>query len=200
MSENQETSGSEGENPETEARPRPVPRIYVASLSDYNDGRLVGRWIDAAIEPEELAQQVEDMLASSPTPGAEEWAIHDYEGFGPLPLSEYERLAIVSRVACGIAEHGEAFAHWAALIGTSDPDDLDRFEDTYLGCFESLERYAEDLLDDLGYLDDVDKAVPEGIQPYVKVDIAGFARDLELSGELTTSDGSEGVYIFDMAR
>ena len=97
MSENHETPGSEDENPETEARPRPVPRIYVASLSDYNDGRLFGRWIDAAVEPEDLARQVDKMLAASPTPGAEEWAIHDYEGFGPLPLSEYERLALVSR-------------------------------------------------------------------------------------------------------
>ena len=28
------------------------PRIYDASLADYNDGRLLGQWMDAAREPE----------------------------------------------------------------------------------------------------------------------------------------------------
>jgi antirestriction protein len=172
----------------------------VASLTDYNAGRLVGHWIDAAVEPDELATQISAMLAQSPSPDAEEWAIHDYEGFGPLPLSEYEDLAIVSTVARGVAEHGEAFAHWAAIVGTADAESLARFEDTYLGAYESLASYAEEFLDDLGYLDAVEAAVPEGMQPYVSVDIAGFARDLELAGDIVTSEGSEGVYVFDMAR
>ena len=180
--------------------PRPAPRIYVASLSDYNAGRLFGRWIDAAAQPEELAEQIEAMLTEAPSPRAEEWAIHDYEGFRPLPLSEYEDLATISRVAIGITEHGEAFAHWAAIAGTSDVNELNRFEDTYLGLYDSVEAYAEMVLDDLGYLDAVDQAVPEGMQPYVSVDIAGFARDLVLSGDITTSEGSEGMYVFDMSR
>ena len=86
------------------------------------------------------------------------------------------------------------------LVGTTDPDELDRFDEAYLGCFESLESYAEDVLDDLGYLEAIDKAVPDGLQPYVEVDIAGFARDLALSGEVTAAAGSEGVYVFDMTR
>ena len=39
----------------------------------------------------------------SPSPGAEEWAIHDYEGFGPLRLDEFESLENVAKVAAGIA-------------------------------------------------------------------------------------------------
>ena len=39
------------------------------------------------------------MLARSPMPGAEEWAIHDYEGFGPLRLGEYEDLGTISQIA-----------------------------------------------------------------------------------------------------
>jgi antirestriction protein len=192
--------GLEGNGDEAITSPRPAPRIYVASLSDYNDGRLVGCWIDAAAEPDDLATEVSDMLARSPSPDAEEWAIHDYEGFGPLTLSEYEDLAIVSAVARGVVEHGEAFAHWAAVIGTADPEELARFEDAYLGVYESLERYAEEFLDDLGYLDAVEAAVPEGMQPYVNVDIAGFARDLELASDIVISEGSEGVHVFDLAR
>jgi hypothetical protein len=67
---------------------RPTPKIYVASLSDYNAGRLHGRWIDANQPTHGIWSDIGDMLAESPEPGAEEWAIHDYEGFWPLELSE----------------------------------------------------------------------------------------------------------------
>src|ERR1039458_3263956 len=85
-----------------EQEPRLAPRIYAASLSDYNSGRLDGEWIDADQEADELAADVQAMHDASPTPGAEEWAVHDYEGFVPVRLSEYETLATISRVARGI--------------------------------------------------------------------------------------------------
>jgi antirestriction protein len=173
-----------------------TPRIYVASLSDYNAGILHGEWLEATSEVETMEEGVQSMLASSPSPGAEEWAIHDYEGFGPLCLSEFESLSMVATLADGIAEHGTAFAHWAALVGTSDPDALERFEDAYLGQAESIEGYAEELLDDLGVLRQLDDVLPEHLQPYVKFDVAGFARDLELSGDVVTSEAPEGVYVF----
>lgn len=197
----QQGGGNQGQPsetmPEREPRSLPLPRIYAASLSDYNAGRLVGAWLDAAVEADELAAGVQAMLAASPTPGAEEWAIHDYEGFGPLRLDEYESLETVASVARGIAEHGPAFAHFAALVGTSDSDELARFDDAYLGHAESLTAYAEELLDELGYRSQIEAAVPEHLQPYIRFDIEGFARDLELSGDITTSDGDGGVYVFD---
>ncbi len=186
------------ERPERE--PRETPRVYVASLSDYNAGRLHGAWIEADQEDEELAADIQRMLEASSEPVAEEWAIHDYEGFGPLRLGEYEDLAVVGKIGRGIAEHGPAYAHWAGIVGTGDTDELDRFEDVYLGHYESVVAYAEELLDDLGYFDLVERAVPEHMQPYVTVNVEGFARDLELSGDITTSEGDGGVYVFDQNR
>lgn len=98
-----------------EAAGQAPPRIYVASLSDYNAGRLHGAWIDAVQEIDELHGAIADMLAGSSTGRAEEWAIHDYEGFGPVELSEYESLANVARLARGIAEHGPAYAAWVGV-------------------------------------------------------------------------------------
>ena len=187
-----ETTGERAPNSET--------RIYVASLSDYNDGRLHGEWLDADDEPDELAEAVQAMLARSPMPGAEEWAIHDYEGFGPLRLGEYEDLATISQIAQGIAGHGPAYAHWAAICGTTDREELARFDDAYLGAWHSIEDYAEELLDDLGIEDAIERAVPEHLQSYVKVDIGGFARDLEYSGDVTSCEGDDGVYLFDQNR
>lgn len=183
-----------------ERDPRSATRIYVASLSDYNDGRLHGTWLDAEAEPDELNDGIQAMLAGSPMGGAEEWAIHDYEGFGPLRLGEYESVATISQIGQGIAEHGAAYAHWASICGTDDRDELARFDDTYLGHWPSIGEYAENLLDDLGINDAIEHAVPESLQPYVTVDVDGFARDLEYSGDVTSSEGDNGVYLFDQNR
>ncbi|RAN32725.1 hypothetical protein HY11_17410 [Hyphomonas pacifica] len=55
--------------------PEDRPRVYVACLAAYNNGCLHGRWIDATT-PDEIMVEVCAMLADSPLPGAEEWAIH----------------------------------------------------------------------------------------------------------------------------
>lgn len=170
-------------------------RIYVASLSDYNAGVLHGEWIDATQEPDDLHEQVRAMLERSPTGGAEEFAIHDYEHFGHYQTSEYDDLEWISRVARGIETHGLAFSAWAEHR-RHEPEDFDKFEDAYLGNWGSLTEYAEELLDDLGYLDLSDR-MPESIAPYVRVDVEAFARDLELSGDITCVEHSRGVWLFD---
>lgn len=175
------------------------PRIYVASLSDYNDGRLHGDWLDAGQEVEGLHSQIEAMLATSTIPHAEEWAIHDYEDFGPVRLGEYEPLALVSALGLGIAVHGEAFAALAALVD-NDRDRLATFEDAYRGHWDSMAAYAEELLDDLGATAELER-IPEWLQPYVEVDVAGFGRDLVLGGDVLSVDAHDGgVYVFDRER
>lgn len=169
------------------------PRIYVASLSDYNAGRLHGRWISADLDRDEVHQAISEMLTQSIEPGAEEWAIHDYDGFGPWQLSEHEEIDAVLRVAEGIATHGIAFAHWAAEVGT-DVDDLRAFEDHYLGQWSSMEAFAEELVEDFG-IEQALEQIPEPFRWYVQVDIESFARDLE-SDHLTSED-ADGVHIWD---
>jgi antirestriction protein len=150
-----------------EAEPTPAPpRIYVASLSDYNFGRLHGDWISAAQEPEEIETAVKAMLATSPDPVAEEWAIHDYEGFGPLELSEWESFEAVSRWGLGIEQYGEAFGAFASLMD-GDPEQLDRFEELYRGEWESVEAYANEWLDEVGATE-ILNGIPDWLQPTFK--------------------------------
>lgn len=85
----------------------PLPRIYIASLSDYNNGRLHGIWVDAACSPQEMSDAVARMLASSTYQPAEDWAIHDYEGFGDTRISENATLESVRALAGGF-ESGDA--------------------------------------------------------------------------------------------
>jgi antirestriction protein len=184
------------DNEENETRREDRPRIYVANLSDYNAGILHGEWIDADQEPEELHVAVQAMLARSASEGAEESAIHDYEGFGHYAVDEYTSLERVSRIARGIAEHGLAFSAWAAHV-ENEEDALDRFEDAYRGSWDSIEDYASELLCDLGYDEAVANVLPELLQPYVKLDVESFARDLELSGDITAVRHADGVWIFE---
>lgn len=53
-----------------------TPRIYVACLAAYNSGRLHGAWIDASQDVDDIWNELKQVLASSPVPDAEEWAIH----------------------------------------------------------------------------------------------------------------------------
>ncbi len=174
----------------------PIPRIYVASLSDYNAGRLHGRWIDVTGDVDSIYSEITDMLATAPEPGAEEWAIHDYEGFGPVRLSEYENLDTVAAIGEGIATHGYAFAAWASHLDRGDLDQLDAFEDHYRGKWPSLDAYAEDLLESLGY--DLDELGPPELAPYIRFDLDAWA-NVTASDLIVVEDPESGeVHIFDI--
>jgi antirestriction protein len=91
----------------------------------------------------------------------------DYDGFGPAQLGEYESFETISRIASGIAEHGEAFAAWAAHVGSESTELLDRFEDHYRGEWDSFEAYTEDYLQETEFNRFLDH-VPEDMRGYVE--------------------------------
>ena len=65
-------------NPKRDAN---TPRIYVAPLSDYSNGRLYGRWIDADQPAESIRQQIAETRALSQEPSREQGG-SDEEGNG----------------------------------------------------------------------------------------------------------------------
>jgi antirestriction protein len=89
-----------------------TPRIYVACLAAYNNGQLHGQWIDASQSADDIYTQIASVLKSSPQVGAEEWAVHDYEGFGGIHMNEWPDIERVAALARLIEDHGGAFALW----------------------------------------------------------------------------------------
>ena len=162
-------------------------RIYVADLAAYNAGKLHGVWIDATDDLEDIEQQVETMLVQSPEPDAEEYAIHDYEGFGGYDLSEYEGLEAAHDIACFIDEYpdfgGELLNHFADL------DEAQRVaEENYCGCYRSLADYAQELTEET-------TDIPANLTYYI--DYESIARDMELNGDVFTIEtGFEEVHVF----
>ncbi len=169
------------------------PAIYVASLADYNAGRLHGIWIDATQDLATINGQIAEMLNRSPEPGAEEIAIHDYTNFGGWQLSEYESVHSVKAVADAITEHGEAVTHWIDYLGAPADEAIESFTDAYVGNWETMREYAEELADAIGVEVSVD---PPSWETYVKIDYDAVARDLDFEMHIgQAKDGS--IYVFD---
>ncbi|HEY0714889.1 MAG TPA: antirestriction protein ArdA [Polyangia bacterium] len=166
------------------------PKIWVGDLGAYNAGILHGRWIEAAQEPEEIQAEIDEMLAASPRPGAEEWAIFDQEGWGGLDLGEHEDLDTVTRVAKGIEEHGAMFAALVAHFGgAAHVDEAEQsVEDGYQGTFSDLADWAANYADDTGV---------ECAEPWRQyIDFDRWGRDAELGGDIFTIDTPDGVAVF----
>lgn len=164
------------------------PRIYVACLAAYNNGYLHGAWIDATQEPWAIYDAVRAMLAASPAENAEEWAIHDYEGFGRIRIEEYASFDRVSELAAFLAAHGDI----GAAVLDHYSGDLDEareaLADRYLGAHASLADYMQEVTEE-------STAIPHALRYYV--DYQAMARDAELSGDLfTVSTAWDVVHVF----
>lgn len=173
---------------ETTLNHKTEPRIYVACLAAYNNGYLHGAWINAAQEPWAIYDAVRVMLAASPIAGAEEWAIHDYEGFGGIRIEEYTSFDRLSALASFLAEHG---VMGAALLEhyCGDLDEArEALADRYLGEHPSLADYVQEVTEET-------TAIPQPLRYYI--DYAAMARDAELNGDLfTVSTAFDVVHVF----
>ena len=165
------------------------PKIYFACLASYNTGILHGEWIDATLETDEIQEEIQRVLKSSPIEDAEEHAIHDYEDFYGAESGEYPDLEEVSNVAKFLVEHGELGAEILSHFCCDLEEARKAIEEQYLGEYESLEDYAEEYVEQLG-LD-----IPESIQNYV--DYKSLGRDMELGGDVYTIEtGYKEVHVF----
>lgn len=163
-------------------------RIYVACLAAYNNDHLHGAWINAAQEPWTIYDEVKAVLTVSPVAGAEEWAIHDYDGFGEIRIEEYTGFERISALAMFIAEHGEISA---ALLDhySGDLDEATQaMTDRYMGEHTSLADYVQEQTEE-------STTIPHGLRYYI--DYQAMACDAEMSGDLfAISTRYDVVHVF----
>lgn len=161
-------------------------RVYIACLTSYNAGLLHGGWIDAARDPDAILIDIEHMLAGSPIPLAEEWAIHDHEGFEGATVDEFNSVTEVSRLAIALDQHG------SVIVGLLDEfGDLDEvlavLEDRYRGAYPSRLHWAEAHVEET-------LALPELAARYF--DHQAFTRDCELGGDVLFIEADGHVHVF----
>ena len=165
------------------------PRIYVACLAAYNSGILHGAWIGADQDADEIREEITAMLARSPIPLAEEYAIHDYEGFENVSIAEYASIERVARMAAFIGEHGKLGAGLLEQFN-GDMDQAEaHMEDCYHGQFSSFADFIEDMTRESGV------TIPKSLEYYI--DWRAMARDAEMNGEFFTIDTArDEVHVF----
>lgn len=166
------------------------PAIYIACLAAYNRGHLHGAWINADRDEDEIREDIEYILSYSPEDDAEEWAIHDYSGFGGMRLSEYESLEDVSRIACAIAEHGDVFAAYCSYYGTDAT--VEDFQNSYFGVWESEEDFVYEQLQEQGIIASVEEA---GLLSCY-IDLEKIARDWFMGDYISVEISYKEVYVF----
>lgn len=165
-----------------------TPRVYVACIAAYNTGHLHGAWIDANQDADDIHEQIRAMLKASPEPGAEEWAVHDYDDL-PDFLGEYPDLDALATLGANVAEHGAAYI--AFCKNSSTVEDESDFLSAYQGEHSSGQDFAYGLAEDLGQM-------PDGSQwPYSCIDWESAWRELEIGGDYWSEQNpSGGVWIF----
>ncbi|MED5423018.1 MAG: antirestriction protein ArdA [Pseudomonadota bacterium] len=162
--------------------------IYVADLAAYNNGKLHGVWIDATKSVDEIFDIINVLLENSPEEDAEEFAIHDYEGFEGLNISEYEGIQSAHDKAIFIEEHGALGGAVASHFGSNLDDAKRALEEGYIGAYRSIEDYAREITED-GH------ELPTYIEHYI--DYESMGRDMEMNGDFFTIElGYQKLHLF----
>jgi antirestriction protein len=125
-----------------------TPRIYVADLEAYNNGRLEGEWLDLVDynDADELMDAIQDVLKKS---GGEEYAIHDVENVPSIMYSEYmgkrdfEELYEMMELA---DRNDLPLSVVSTVVSEYGADAVDEF----VGKYDSADDFAQQMVDDLG--------------------------------------------------
>jgi antirestriction protein len=124
------------------------PKIYVADLEAYNNGRLTGEWLDLADydDADELMEAIQKLLKKS---GGEEYAIHDAENIPKSLYSEYmgrndfQALYEVMETAKRFDLPLEVVQEIVSQYGEGGVEE-------FQGKYDNAEDFAQQLVDDIG--------------------------------------------------
>jgi len=138
------------------------PKVYMACLGCYNEGRLHGSWMDAD-QLEERWDYAEEHdrqdraghFNKCSRPFHDEWAIHDYDGvpnMGEHPDIEF----LIEVMRCIEGYEDGSFYHWfkhdswnmSHLKGELE----DHFREQYYGKYDSPKAFAEEYAIEAGWL------------------------------------------------
>ena len=89
-------------------------RAFVTNLGKYNEGELVGKWVDFPIDEDEFAEILEEIGVDGET--YEEWFVTDYDYPIDLDLGEYVSLDDLNEATEALAEWDEDEAEAVADV------------------------------------------------------------------------------------
>ena len=170
---------------------------FITNLGLYNEGDLVGEWIEFPISDEDL-EKVKEKIGIDEN--HEEWFFTDYEsdidGFDPSSLGEYESIEHLNEIgealetveADGLEEAvgallSDGYDFLEAIEKASDGDVI-MFDDIYNDMLNMEEAIGYYFVDAVGGVENLDKETRE-----MNFDYDGLGRDVRL--EYTQMDDEE---------
>ncbi len=159
-------------------------KIYLTNLAKYNQGRLVGKWIDLPLPEEDLQKSLEDILGND-----QEAFITDYEA--PYRIEEYDNPFELNKFAEQLDElddyDQQKVFYLMDITGYDRDEALEHHEDVTYYPQMTLEDVAYELIED-GIFGDI----ADNIKGYI--DYAKLARDLGIDGYYETENGVFGYW------
>ena len=173
---------------------KPEPKIYVANLEAYNNGRMVGDWVT----PTDYASYDDfNKAIQKATKFADEVAVHDYD-YLPSSMGEYPDIEGIYDFCHQVEDSYlclDALIGYAEYMCGSDVTQInfDDAEDLYRGEWDSFKDYAEYYFDECGDSAEIEK-LPQNLQYYFDMD--SYARDLEINYYNVVERGAPHYSVF----
>lgn len=143
-------------------------RIYVSNLAQYNNGRLIGQWVDLPMSEDDLWDVIKEILGND-----EEFFITDYEA--PFKIEEYDSLTELNALAATLETMDEDDVKKAVFLvneqGYDFKEALARVNEVDYYPDMTLKDLAEQFIDEGLYGE-----IPDSIASYIDID--AIASDL----------------------
>lgn len=167
-------------------------KIFLTNLGKYNEGELVGEWVELPVSQEELQKVFERIGINEEY---EEYFITDYE-CDLYEVGEYENLDTLNEIAERIEELDEEESKVVKALmselGCTLDETIGKVNSgdyrIYYDC-DDMADVAYQVVEECGYLDNV----PDDVARYF--DYESFGRDLSIERTYIFLDGSEVIEI-----
>lgn len=168
-------------------------KIYLTNLGKYNEGELVGEWVELPVSNEELQEVFKRIGINEEY--YEEYFITDYE-CDFYEVEEYENLDTLNNIASQIEELDEeeskvVKALMSELGYTLDEaiEKVNNGDYTIYNDCDNITDVAYQVIEECGYLNNV----PDNVARYF--DYEAFGRDLGIEGTFIFTDDNEAIEV-----
>lgn len=163
-------------------------RVFITNLGKYNEGELVGKWLDLPCD--DMEKELASIgVSDEPDENGnlyEEYFITDFENDYGYKVGEYDGLEILSDIAEELENLDECEKEIVSALvedGYTIEDALEKKEDVtvYYDCNDMTD-VAYQYVEETGLLDNI----PEGIARYFDYESLGY--DMKLEGNFIFTD------------
>lgn len=174
--------------------------IYLTNLGKYNEGFLIGEWVQLPVSQEELKKVLKRIKISN-KPDAngnyyEEYFITDWE-CDYYEIGEYESIDTLNKIASQVEsldeEESKVVKALMSECGYTLDEATEKVNDgdyrIYYECEDMID-IAYEVVEECGYLENV----PENVARYF--DYEAFARDLSIEGTYIFLEDNEVLEVY----